>query len=78
MSTLKPPLAASDLPESWHLAIRQALASGTPIRANPGRPCIDVWSETRGWMQLLLPSGSVEFTSAAERDLVLKQIQEAK
>lgn len=77
MTTLRPPLLASDLPAEWFLALREAQSrSGTPIRANPTRACIDVWSTNRGvFMPLLLPGGGTEFANVAERDAVILKLE---
>lgn len=79
--TLKPPLAASDLPPEWYSAIRQAMSvhEGVPLRANPHQPSIDVWSvNRRTFMPLQLPGDGVLFVDFDARNAVLKKIQEGK
>lgn len=79
--TLKPPLASTDLPPEWYSAIREAMSvhEGVPVRPNPSRPYIDVWSINRKvFMPLQLPGDGVLFTDFETRNLVLRKIQEGK
>ncbi len=75
----KPPITAQDLPPEWPGMIRKMVneRDGVPIRANPQRACIEVWSVNRGRFQaLMLPGGGECFTSFDERNAVLKLILE--
>lgn len=74
---MKPPISAASLDDAWYAAVRDAIRNwdGVPIRAHATRPAIEVKSINRGtWLPLELPGGSVEFTSAEERDLVMGRL----
>ncbi len=81
MTTLKPPQQASELKDTWFLAVRDAASRAergphaAPYRAGLHAATIEVWSGTRGWINLLLPSGSVFFSSADDRDEAIRRIK---
>lgn len=78
MSTLKPAISATDLPDEWYAAVRQAMSQheGVPIKADPLRPCIVVWSINREvWQPLQLPGDGILFNSFDDRNVVLRRLE---
>lgn len=76
----KPPITADLLDDQWYLATREAMnqREGVPVRASKSSPAIEVYSINRGvYMPLMLPGGGTAFTTAEERDGVLKRLEGA-
>ena len=71
----KPPITAAEIPTDWPESVRNALnhCHGAQVRAGASNS-IEAWSALRGWMKLQLPGGGVQFTTEADRDLVLGAI----
>lgn len=72
--TLKSPLTSAQIDEVWIASFRDAATRGGPYRAHPGLPSIQVRSEARGWLPILLPGGSTLFETVGDRDAVLARI----
>lgn len=80
-----PPIALAALPEGW-IEDRRAIVvrDGHAVRAGErggdlsGEPfTLEVKSlRTNEWLRLTLPGGGTTFASAADRDAVLRQLQE--
>ena len=72
-----PPITAADLPAGWAAIVREtAQREGHAVRGGAGCT-IEVQSITTGnFYRLMLPGGGFAFTTAEERDAVLRQIQE--
>lgn len=73
------PISLDQVPAGW-IADRRvvALREGHAIRTGAGRS-IEVQSINTGrWHWLTLPTGAIEFTTTAERDTVLAQLQGIK
>lgn len=72
------PVRAADVPPEW-IAERRGiiLREGFATRGRAETRTIEVKSLTQDlWLKLTLPNGGYEFATAADRDAVLKQLQE--
>lgn len=74
MNTLKTPLTSQDIPDSWIDAFRDAASHGASYRPSPTQASIEVKSETRGWMPVMLSSGSKLFAAVEDRDEVMRRL----
>lgn len=77
MTTAKPPLALTAMPEDWPACVRQAVFEheGVHLRAHPALARIQVWSlNKKRFCDLMLPGGAWDFETAQDRDAVIGMI----
>lgn len=72
-----PPTTSERIPDAWIEGVRHAMdINGTKLRQHPDLPRIQVFSHNTGeWHDLMLFGSGYDFTSEAERDLVIARIR---
>lgn len=73
----KPPVASVYIPEEWTALVREILRrDGQAIRAHATLPMIEIKSlRTNEWGRIMLFGSGFMFTDTAERDAVMRRIQ---
>ncbi len=76
----KPAITAAGVPAAWIALVREVVQrDGHAVKAGDVACTIDVQSISDGiFRPLQLPGDGIAFTSAAERDAVLNQIQSVR
>lgn len=71
-------IAAAQLPEGWIAERRELIVrDGYATRAGENACTIEIKSlTTNEWLLLMLPGGALSFTTAEDRDAVLRQLWE--